>query len=341
MAENRKATIIDVAKLAGVSVATVSRVVNGNYPVKPDTKKRVNKAIKELKYVPNMQARELNMQKSSSIGVVVPGLYNMFFAEVIDGIESTVQAAGYSLLLSCAQNDPEREKNCISALASRNVAGIIIISPNTSEVEEEFYSDIVARMPCVFINAYRHFSGASYVSNDEAGGTKMALEHFWKLGHRRIMFVRGVNSDSYQVKEEIYAGFMKRNEVFDKKLIVNIGEGNSVSTVDTSAEVLTKVIGTIKPTAIMCCNDLIAVGALNAANSLGLEVPKDLSIMGFDNISLSRFVSPKITTMDQNMKSLGSNAATLLREKIETGLSKRVVLENSLVLRESTGKAKK
>ena len=209
MEMKKKATIVDVAKEAGVSVATVSRVVNRNYPVKPETRERVQSAINALQYVPNVQARELNTRHSSTIGVVVPGLYNMFFAEVIDGIEKSMRRQGYSLLLNCAQNDPELEMECINALVSRSVSGIIVISPNTEGLREEFY--------------------------------------------RRIV---------------------------------------------------------------------------------------NVSVVGFDNLTLSKLVDPQITTMDQNMFQLGSNAAAVLVEMIHGGQSKRITLENILITRESTGPCK-
>ena len=138
----KNATIVDVAKEAGVSVATVSRVVNGNYPVKPETKVAVSAAIEKLHYVPNVQARELNQRRSTTIGVVVPSLYNMFFAEVIDGIEATVRKDKYSLLLNCAQNDPEQEQACIRALVARNVAGLIVISPNTQAICRRTFTSV-------------------------------------------------------------------------------------------------------------------------------------------------------------------------------------------------------
>ena len=313
----KQATIVDVAKKAGVSVATVSRVVNGNYPVKQDTKERVKEAISSLNYVPNVQARELNTRKSSTIGVVVPGLHNMFFAEVIDGIEDAVRQDGFSFLLNCAKNDPMQEMNAINALVARNVSGIIVISPNTKNISERFYEELVARVPLVFINGYHRIKGVSYVGNDEKLGSQIALEYLSGLGHKDIMFVRGANSDSYY--------------------ILNIGEGNGVETVDSAMNALQGLIPRLKPTAICCCNDLMAVGALNACKRLGLSVPKDISIMGYDNISLSRLVEPKITTMDQNMFQLGSNAAKLLIENIHGGQSKRIMLDNVLIERETTG----
>ena len=341
MIGKKNATIVDVAKEAGVSVATVSRVVNGNYPVKPETKVAVSAAIEKLHYVPNVQARELNQRRSTTIGVVVPSLYNMFFAEVIDGIEAAVRKDKYSLLLNCAQNDPEQEQACIRALVARNVAGLIVISPNTRNMQEDFYRRLAERTPLVFINGYHEVEGASYVSNDEAGGMRTALTSLKKLGHEKILLVRGSHSDSYEVKERVYRNFMAEQGCLDEKMILDIGEGNSVDTVDNTADYLLVRIPEVKPTAICCCNDLMAVGALNACKLLDLDVPKDVSVMGFDNVSLSRYVVPKLTTMDQNMFQLGENAASLVVEKIRYGRSKKIVLGNVLIERESVAEAGK
>ena len=332
-----KATIVDVAKKAGVSVATVSRVVNGNYPVRETTRQRVHAAIDELQYVPNLQARELNMQRSTTIGVVVPGLYNMFFAEVIDGIEDNLRRGAYSLLLCCAQNDPRREEQCINNLMSRNVSGIIVISPNTENMDQKFYDRVARRQSIVFINCGTQIANASYVSNDESSGARTALRYLRGLGHERILFVRGEKSDSYRLKEVVYREMMAEAGLLDASYIVNIGEGNSLHTVDTTMNRLLAVLPQRDATAVFCCNDLMGVGALNACKRLGIRVPQNMAIMGYDNTSLSRFVEPKLTTMDQNMFMLGSNAAELLIEKIETGRSKKVVLENVLVPRETTG----
>ena len=337
MEEKKQATIVDVARAAGVSVATVSRVVNGNYPVKQETKEKVKQAINSLNYVPNVQARELNTRKSSTIGVVVPGLHNMFFAEVIDGIEEAVRQEGFSFLLSCAKNDPEQERQAINTLVARNVSGIIVISPNTKNISERFYEELVARVPLVFINGYHRIKGVSYVGNDEKMGSQMALAYLSGLGHKDILFVRGANSDSYDIKEEAYRQFMEEKNSLREDYILNIGEGNGVETVDAAMEALRRKLPYLKPTAVFCCNDLMAVGALNACKRLGLAVPGNVSVMGYDNISLSRLVEPKITTMDQNMFQLGSNAAKLLVENIRGGQSKRIMLDNMLVERETTG----
>ena len=168
-----KATIVDVAKESGVSVATVSRVVNGNYPVREKTRLKVENAIKKLEYVPNLQARELNTQRSSSIGVVVPSFDNMFFAQVLDGIEEYLRQSSYSLLLACAQNDAAREEECVRDFITRNVSGVIVVSPNTETAVSEFYENTAARLPLVFVNSERERAGISYVTSDQRGGARL------------------------------------------------------------------------------------------------------------------------------------------------------------------------
>lgn len=332
-------TIVDVAKKAQVSVATVSRVVNGNYPVKDSTRRKVLSAIDELKYVPNIQARELNTRRSSIIGVIVPSLFNTFFAEVINGIESFATMSGYSLILTYTKDDPFCEKKCMNELLMRNVSGIINVSPNTEQVESDFFDLLAGRVPLVFINAYIKRPSISYVYNDERIGAKIALEYLISLGHRNILFVRGQRSDSYEFKQDVYTSLMKKAGLFTPDNILTISGGNSLDTVELTVNKLLDVLPQRKDvTAVMCCNDLMGIGTVNACRRLGISVPKDVSVMGFDNVSLSHFMEPKLTTMDQNMMTLGWTAASLLMEKIasDNRTSRQVVLQNTLVLRDTT-----
>lgn len=332
-----KITISDVAKKANVSVATVSRVMNGNYPVKESTKKVVLQAIKELNYIPNMQAKELTKQTSTTVGVISPSINNMFFPEVINGIQSKLNKSCYSLILNCSNNDMNHEIRCVNDLVSRNVAGFIILDPNTENIKSKFYNDISKQVPIVFINGYSPSANISSVSNDEAFGANIALNHLIENNHKDILFIKGEDSFSYDVKESIYIGKMKELGKFNPKRIINIGKGNSKNTVDITCEMLIPTLKNSNCTAAFCCNDLMAVGVLNACKKLGLNVPKDFSIIGFDNIDLSRYVEPKLTTIDQNMSMLGINAANLLLEKIENNnkFSKRIILNNSLVKRQT------
>lgn len=339
----KSTTIIDVAKKAQVSVATVSRVVNGNYPVKESTRKRVLEAIEELKYIPNIQARELNTQHSSIIGIIVPSLFNTFFAEVVSGIESFATSNGYSLLLTYTKDDPVCEKQCMNELLMRNVSGIINISPNTERVDTDFFDQIAERIPMVFINSYVKRPAISYVYNDERIGTKIALEYLTSLGHKKIAFIRGEKSDSYEFKQDVYIEYMKKIGEFNPNNIITVGSGNSINTVEITATKVMDFLNDNKEiTAFFSCNDLMGIGAVNACRRLKLKVPRDISVMGFDNVSLSHFMEPKLTTMDQNMMTLGWTAASLLMEKIanDNKTSRQVVLQNTLVLRDTTGPCK-
>ena len=332
-----KVTITEVAKRANVSVATVSRVMNGNYPVKEETKKAVQKAIKDLNYIPNMQAKELTKKISNTIGIVSPSINNMFFPEVINGIQNELKNSNYSIILNCSNNNSLDEIRCINDLISRNVAGIIVIDPNTKNVKSKFYNNISKQISIVFINGYSPSANISSVSNDEVFGANIALNHLIEKNHKDILFVRGENSFSYDIKESVYTNKMKELHTFSKGNIINIGEGNSKDTVDITTEAIIPILKTFLATAVFCCNDLMAVGVLNACKKLRIKVPEELSIIGFDNIDLSRYVEPKLTTIDQNMSMLGSNAANLLTEKIEfdNKFSKRVTLNNKLIERDT------
>ncbi|MGG7186215.1 LacI family DNA-binding transcriptional regulator, partial [Clostridium butyricum] len=330
-----KITIQDVAEKANVSVATVSRVMNGNYPVKAETRETVLKVIKELNYIPNMRARELTKQKSTTIGVVVPSINNMFFTELVYGIENELKTNSLSIILACTNGDSDEEQKCVNNLISRNVSGIIVAGPGTENIKAKFYDNISHKIPLVFINSEYMDSNISYVSNDEASGAKIALNYLLDNNHKDILFVRGKDSYSYDIKEKIYKEIMAKN--FDSSKIINIGNGNTSDTVDNTMNIFLDILNNSSSTAVFACNDLMAVGVLNACKKLGIKVPNEISIIGYDNIPLSKFVEPKLTTMDQNMFFLGANAAQLLVEKIDCDnkFSKRIILNNSLVERET------
>jgi len=332
-----KVTIAEVAERANVSVATVSRVMNGNYPVKAETKENVLKAIKELKYIPNMQARELTKQKSSIIGVVVPSISNIFFPTVIDGIDSALKSNSLSFILCCTNDDKNEEIKYVRELISRNVSGIIVISPNLENMNSKFYNDIGSKVPIVFVNGSSTSTNVSTVCNDEAIGARIALDYLFENNHKDILFIRGANSYSYDVKEKCYTKFMKNIGNFKEKNIINIGSGNSSETVSNTTSILLDILQSTKATAIFACNDLMGVGAINACKRLNINVPKDMSIISFDNIELCKFIEPNLTTIDQNMFLLGENAASLLLEKINTNneYSKNIILNNTLIKRDT------
>ncbi len=332
-----KVTINEVAKAANVSVATVSRVINGNYPVKDSTKKIVLQAIDDLNFVPNMQARELTQRKSTIIGVVVPSLTNMFFPAVVYGIETKLKANSLSIILMTTSNNKNEEKKCINNLLSRNVSGIIVIDPSTSNIKNKFFHEVAKKIPLVFVNGYTSVPNISSVSNDEAMGCEIALRYLIKNDHKNILFLRGENSYSYDVKEQIYRKIMTEINNLNDNFIINIGQGNTIETVDNTSKIIGTILPNLNATAIFACNDLMAVGVINSCKKLKLDIPKDLSVIGYDNISLSNLVEPKLTTVDQHMELLGQKAADLVLDKISCNnqYGVKVILDNTLIERET------
>lgn len=333
-----KVTIVEVAKKANVSVATVSRVINGNYPVKEETREKVLSIIKELDYTPNAQARDLIKQTSTNIGIVVPSISNMFFPQVINGIEEYLNESKYSLFLCTTNGDKYKERDRVNELISRNVAGIIVIDPTLHNSKSEFFSNISKSMPIVFVNGYTNSSDISSISNDEESGARIALDYLIEKGHKNILFIRGESSYSYDIKEKVYIEVMKELKTFNRDYIINIGKGNSIETVNQTMEHCIRILEKNKNiTAVFTCNDLMGIGVINACKKLNIKIPRDLSVIGYDNIELSEMVEPKLTTIDQNMYLLGKNAAILLTDKIEDNNkhSKKILLNNFLVRRDT------
>lgn len=333
-----KVTIVEVAKKANVSVATVSRVINGNYPVKEQTRENVLRVIKELDYTPNAQARDLIKQTSTNIGVIVPSISNMFFPQVINGIEEYLNESKYSIFLCTTNGDEYRERDRINEMISRNVAGIIIVDPTVKNSKSKFFNDISKSVPIVFVNGYTNSDKISSVSNDEESGAYMVMNYLVDNGHRDILFIRGENSYSYDIKERVYIQFMKELNNFNEDYILNVGKGNSIETVNKTMECSMGILDNNKNiTAVFACNDLMGIGAINACKKLNIEIPKDLSIIGYDNIELSEMIEPKLTTVDQNMYLLGKNSGILLIEKIKENNehSKKILLKNFLVKRDT------
>lgn len=332
-----KATIVEVAKAAKVSVATVSRVMNGNYPVSNKTRERVLKAIEDLNYIPNLQARELNTKSTTTVGVIVPSVENMYFPEVITGIEKCLKKANYSMLLTCSKNSKEQEVKCVNDLLARNVAGIIIADPNVDNSSSAYYEMISKRIPVVFLNGEITPSGISNVEANQEKGTWEVLNYLAENNHEDIAFIRGINSYSYEIKEKVFRKFMTHLNKNDDEYIIKVNNGNDVSVISEVEEICLRALTHKKFTAIFAANDLMAIGAINACKKLGINVPMDMSVVGFDNIILSKYIEPRLTTVDQNTFLLGYNSAQLILEKISSDIeySKNVTINTTLIKRET------
>ncbi|QBD84514.1 LacI family transcriptional regulator [Clostridium tetani] len=329
-------TINDVAREAGVSISTVSRVLNNNYPVKEETRKRIEEAIEKLNYKPNMLARSLITKKTSTIGVIVPGITNLFFPTIVESIEDYSKDQGYSIVLCNTRGEALKEKEIIENLMSKGVDGIIIIDPTLDNLKNKYLEDISMKLPIIIVNGSPEELKGNFICYDEKVGTLEAFEYLLELGHKEIAFIRGSKSYSYDIKEKIYTDIIEKNNLKYNE-ILDVGKGNSIEVVEnTQKKVEEFLLNKNKPTAIFACNDLMALGVVNACNKLNLNVPQDISIIGFDNTLISNITHPKLTTVDLNMEGIGNIAALKLLEIIEDkNKSIRYTMETKLIVRES------
>lgn len=334
-------TIQDVAKEAGVSITTVSRVINNNYPVKKETREKVEKIIEEMNFTPNSLARGLIKKKTDTVGILVPSITNIFFPLVINGIEHFMEKKGYTLIM-CDTKDRKTEMRQLRNLTERRVDGIISIDPSASIIKKGIYEAL--EIPLVIINGYNKDIKCNFVINNQEMGVIEALEYLIKLGHKKIAFLRGKNSYSYDLKEEQFYKTLKNNNIeVNNEYIIIVDIGNGIETVDLSMEATLNIMSKDnRPTAILACNDWMALGALHACQKLSIKVPQEVSIIGYDNIIISQMSEPKLTTIDQNMYKLGDLAAKILYENIEkqNHTYQKIILDTKLVIRDSCAEVK-
>lgn len=330
-------TIRDVAKEAGVSIATVSRVINNNYPVKEETREKIEKAINKLGYVPNEIARSLILRSTSTIGIVVPGITNLFFSTIVEEINEILIGKEFTISLYSTQGNPNMEKTVIDCIMSRNMDGIIAIDPSIENLENNYFQELSKVIPTIIINGNTNKYGCNFVSYDEEIGTREAFQYLLDLGHRNIDFIRGDRSLSYDLKENIYREFIRDNKL-DYENIIPVGRGNSLEVIEKTGQVYEELINNNnRGTAVFACNDLMAVGVINACNRAKIRVPEDVSVIGFDNTLLSNITHPRITTVDLKMKMIGKSAATELVNMIKGKHTKmnKIVFDTKLIIRES------
>ncbi|MFV0519886.1 MAG: LacI family DNA-binding transcriptional regulator [Lachnospirales bacterium] len=322
---NKKATINDVAKLAGVSITTVSRTINDNYPVKKETKEKIFKAIEILNFTPNELAVSMITKKTKTIGVVIPSISNAFFSTLVKGINEVVEKNNYTLLVCTSNNN---EKEIVVKLVSRQVDGIIIADGNLDS-KKDFYNMIQKTIPLIFINSYDE--NFNYVSCDQKKGAYDALNFLKEKGHQNVLFIRGnENSESYNLKEKIFC------EVFEKNEILVVDSGNKDNAIlNTKNDIVNFYEKNRNITGIFACNDLMAVGVIKGLNHLKINIPNEVEVIGFDNTFLCELVAPTLSTVSQHITTLGKISCEKILQLIEKNDKINVLINCDLVLRES------
>jgi LacI family transcriptional regulator len=327
------ATIHDVAARAGVSVATVSRVLNGKELVKEDTCRQVLDAARELRYVPNVAARSLSIRRSHAIGIVLPDVHGEFFSEVIRGIDVAARRAGYHILVSGSHSDAGETLEVIDAMRGR-VDGLVMMAPDAAPAA--LRDSLVPDQPIVMLNS--NDVDHDVVTIDNAGGTRLMMDHLIALGHRHIAFIKGPaqNVDARQ-RLRGYRLAMRRLHGSATAGLEIAGDFTEVS---GHAAAIRALDASPRPTAIFAANDSMAVGALAALAELRVAVPRDIAVVGFDDIPIARYVNPPLTTVSVDIADLGRRAFALLLDLI-TGPAretpKHETVSTSLVVRASSG----
>ncbi|GAB5491946.1 MAG: substrate-binding domain-containing protein [Phototrophicaceae bacterium] len=328
----RGPTIIDVAKLAGVSKATAARVLNGQEElVKETTRERVSIAAKELGYVRNAIAGGLRTDHTYVVALSIPDITNPFWPEVARGVQDTTEAKGYTTVIINTDWKYDREKSMLKMVRRNRFDGLIINVVDTPIVDLE-----KLHIPIVLLGASEHYPTVNSVGSDTAGGAEIALKHLYDLGHRRIALISG-SSRRYSIRDESYMAFHAHyNLPIDSDLVI---EGDFTREAGyTAMQQLLNLKN--PPTAVFTANDSIAIGALKASKMMSWRVPEDISIIGMDDIYASTVTSPELTTIAKPKYDIGVNAARILLACIEDKTQKTAVeklrMNCELIVRAST-----
>ena len=326
-------TLDDVARQAGVSTATVSRCLNSPERVVEKTRKRVMSAVEQLGYTPNFGARVMAAKRTFTIGAIIPTMENAIFARGLQAFQEELHRRGYTLLVSSSAYQPEIEEEQIRALVSRGADGLLLIGHDR---DPEVYSYLQSReIPVLSAWVYLPDSGQPTVGFDNRESMRALAQQVIDYGHRRISLISGITKGNDRAAARL-AGLRDA-------LAANGLDPGAMPVIETPYEIengavafQTLMQAATPPTVVMCGNDVLAAGALRGAREMGLSVPGNVSITGFDDIELARIVTPQITTVHVPHREMGRKAAIALIDMVEKrGAGETIELKSTLQIRES------
>ncbi len=334
-----RVTLREVAQSAGVSPGTASRALSSQTRglVKVETARRVDAAARKLGYEPNSAARSLRTRRSYTVGVLIPDLANPLFPRIIRGIEDQLSPGGYTALLANTDDDERRERSMFEALRGRQVDGFIMA---TARRDDSLVADAVAAgVPVVLVNRTVDRKGVQAVVPDDRGGIEQVIDHLVDLGHREIGYVAGPQDVSTGYLR--YRGFVEAMESHDLPLTAG-GVVFAPSYSEEAGAAAARELLEARPncTALLAANDMVALGIYSVAHDLGYRCPRDLSVVGFNDMAFADKFSPPLTTVHIPVYDLGVSAAELLMERLESQEStpRTMHLETHLVVRGSTAR---
>jgi LacI family transcriptional regulator len=329
------ATIKDIAQLAGVSYTTVSRALNDKRGVNQETRRKILEVAQRLNYRPNAIARGLVKKQTHSIGLVIPDITNPFFPEVARGIEDGASEAGYSIFLCNTNWEHSKEAGYINLLVEKRVDGIVLapISPKVDFLPEA----LSTRVPVVYVDKVPKDGGGSFVTIDNVRGGFLATKHLIDRGYHEIGFI-GAPDDSSTIDDRLrgYRMALKKHGIAVNQRYVRFGDFK----LETGYNIIKKMIQDKDyPRALFAENDLLALGILQGAKEMGLSVPGDIAVVGFDDIPIASFPEVQLTTVCQPKYKMGRIAVEILLDKIERGdqaARRKFILEPELIQRKSS-----
>jgi DNA-binding LacI/PurR family transcriptional regulator len=332
-------TIKDIARQAGVSHTTVSRALHRSPLISEATTLRIQKIAVELGYRPSVAARSLKTNRSQALGVIVAHIADPFFSEILEGIDDVAQENGYSLFIASAQDDPVRENSIIQTMREHRVDGVILCSPNLTPQQSKQINSY--NIPIVAINNQASQGYRFAIYHDDTDGGRQICLHLISLGHKKIAFLGNIAAGRTNLERLV--GFKQAMEEANLSVPVDFIHHASGNSPEHGLEGVEYYLHLPEmPTAVICYNDLMAIGVLKELHRAGLRVPEDISVTGFDNIIYSGFTRPPLTTFDQPKRFLGSEAAHMMFEQLNartippSGAPIVTRLKGNLLIRQST-----
>jgi LacI family transcriptional regulator len=334
------ASITEVARLAGVSITTASRVVSlSDYPVNAVTRERVLEAARTLDYVPNALARGLLKSQIPLVGVIVHDITDPYFAEVVRGVEDAAAPAGYLVITCSSERNAERESSYVRLLRSLRAAAVIFAGSGLDDpsLNEELPKHVTAMRAhgAAVVHLSPHALGEPEISVDNAGGIASMVAALVRLGHRRIAFLAGPSS-LYVARQRLDGyrrGLGDAGLAFDERLVISTGFDHAGGTLGVD----TLLARDASFSAICCANDLLALGALQRLDELGIRVPDDVSVAGFDDIQVAAMTAPSLSTVHLPLRELGRRGFEYADRLLAGQEATAAVLPTRVVMRDSTG----
>lgn len=314
-------TIKDIAKESGYSVSTVSRVLNNRRDVSPEAKKRIEQIVAQHHFVPNNNAKHLKQTTSKTIAVLVKGTSNMFFASIVEEIQKKVEETSYTVNITYMDEDDNEVEEAVSVCRERKPMGMLLLGGNPKSFEK-FFQEV--NVPCVLVTNQGNalsFDNLSSVATDDQKAAESAIDFLVKQGHTRIGILGGDFSLSHTSKQR-YTGcvksFINHGITFDETVYYEKARF-SYDSAYRAMQRLYQRAGDI--TAVFAMSDVTAIGAIRALIDMGVRVPEDVSVMGFDGIALGKYYNPKLTTIQQQYSTLASRSVEILLDYIELNTS--------------------